>query len=162
MAGHVAKGIQMGVDQAVKGHADPVEEKQRLLVVRIEHLVDKGRAVVRRGFCFGVAGEGHGDAFADQRRRGLAFFRGDQIERAALVLLAPAAPIRQLRHPALHILVGHLRTRLPPRPQAKAKKASAGPKRGRTRANGESARRRGEIVGIMVWVVSSPLSVESV
>jgi len=47
------------------------------------------------------------DAVNDERRRGAALLRCDQVERAELVVLSPAAPVGEIFYPALDIRRGH-------------------------------------------------------
>src|SRR5437868_5663414 len=57
--------------------------------------------VIGAAFGVDVSRERDGDAFLHEGRRHFALGRRDQIHRAELVVLTPAAPVRQLRFPQL-------------------------------------------------------------
>ena len=68
---------------------------------RVDHLPRDGTRVVDGTFELRRRRKRHDKPFLHQRGRRPAFRRGHQIERAHLVVWSPAAPVRQLRAPAV-------------------------------------------------------------
>ncbi len=69
--------------------------------VGVRHLPLERTGIVEGPFGSRGRRERHRDAFANQRRRGQAFGRSDQIEGAELVVWSPSAPVRELRLPTI-------------------------------------------------------------
>src|SRR5205085_2933072 len=76
------------------------------------HHVAEGRRVIGRLLLFGVAGERERGALLHQSERLFALRRRDQVDGAKLVFFAPAAPVRELRHPMIEGFLGEGRARL--------------------------------------------------
>ena len=114
--GVVAEGIDVAVSAVVDREADGVEGPTDLPgrrvepghpmsvedphVRRIEHRllqIDRVREVI----------EAHRDAFRDQRHGSLGLLRCDQVQCAAVVIRAPAAPVLLFVEPLQHLLMGH-------------------------------------------------------
>src|ERR1043165_2864698 len=64
----------------------------------------KRRTVVDGLLFFDIAREGDRDTFPSQRERPLALRGCHEIQRAQLIVLAPASPVREISHPALEVL----------------------------------------------------------
>src|SRR5207237_448014 len=101
----VAQAIDVGDGVAVEHHADVVRDALpvwtlagAVLVTAAAHVVGGWDRRVRSGLEGDVAGATHADAFLDQPERTLRLLRGDEIERAALIVWAPPAPVRERRH----------------------------------------------------------------
>ncbi len=96
----------MGVRVAVIGNREPVTDK-RPRHAEPQYLVSEGGRRVLRPFLEIGVGQRHRHTGLDERRRTLPLLGGNQIQRATLIVLAPAAPVRQLRHPLIDRVLRH-------------------------------------------------------
>ena len=93
---HVAERVDVGDGEAVVDKIEAVEDHVGALAVARERGV-----VHERGLGPDVARQRHGAAGTNERLRGGAPGRGDQVHGAALVVAAPAPPVVQLLEVAL-------------------------------------------------------------
>ena len=104
---HVAQGVQVGCRRAVIGNAVVVSGEPGCgAAVDLFHVVDgRGRVVGRRNRGE-LAAERHRAPRPDQASGFDAFLRGDHVDRADLVFVAPAAPVAVVLQVGKHLVLG--------------------------------------------------------
>jgi len=122
----------------VEHHADVVRDAlpvrpltRAVLVAAATHVVRRRYRRVERGGKGDVSGAAHADALLHQPEGALRLLGGDQVERAALVVRAPAPPVRERGHPLQQLILGRLagagrNVRRHPRPLRASARSSSG------------------------------------
>jgi hypothetical protein len=107
----VTERVQVGIGAVVNAETDDVQSAADAAGVGVvKHFVLGGTEVKVVGglLQIGKVRERDGYTILHQTRR-LHFLLGrDQVQRAALVILAPAAPVGEFRFPAVHLFDGYL------------------------------------------------------
>src|SRR5262249_13251205 len=103
----VAERVQVGVRHAVRRDGEVVRRASGLRhVAAAHHEVLHGADVLGAGHGGERQRAAHGDAVAHGGGGAAAHVRRDEVERAALILRAPAAPVLHLLKDLLHIAAG--------------------------------------------------------
>ena len=100
----VADGVQVGEEPAVIVDVEPIADA--IGVKRNDHVQSERPVGVAAEIVNDVVAERDGFAGLDQRRRLAALLVGDEVGRTHLVVVAPAAPVRQLGHPLFELFLG--------------------------------------------------------